>query len=123
MLCLSLATGEYMTIGENVVVQVDHIAGDSCKLMIQAPREVSVLRGEVLERSGRERPDCVFDTPRRHRRELPWNRSKDRALDSMRLLLSQMDGGDHDVQALRKQLDYMFPPQKKAKPLSEISSG
>ena len=54
MLCLNLSPGEYLTIGENVVVQMDRISGESCKLMIQAPREISILRGEVLEPDGRQ---------------------------------------------------------------------
>ena len=70
MLCLSLAPGQYMTIGEQVVVQLDRISGDRCKLMVAAPREVSVLRGEVLERTGGERPACVTDGPRWHRQEI-----------------------------------------------------
>ena len=64
MLCLALTQGEYLTIGGSVVVQLDRMSGDKCRLMIQAPREVPVLRGEVLEREGGERPDCVFDGPR-----------------------------------------------------------
>ena len=50
MLCLSLNQGEYMTIGENVVVQLDHVTGDRCRLVIHAPKEVPILRGKVLER-------------------------------------------------------------------------
>lgn len=64
MLSLTLATGEYLTIGDQVVIQIDRVAGDHCKLTIQAPREVPVVRGEVLERNGGERPECVFDSPR-----------------------------------------------------------
>ena len=60
MLCLTLAQGEYLTIGTDVVVQFDRMSGDHCKLVIQAPREIPVLRGEVLERSGGQRPACVF---------------------------------------------------------------
>ena len=52
MLCLNLMPGEYMTIGDSVVVQLDRIAGDRCKLMINAPKEIPVLRGKVLERTG-----------------------------------------------------------------------
>ena len=52
MLCLNLSPGEYMTIGENVVVQLDRISGDRCKLVVEAPREIPILRGEVLERQG-----------------------------------------------------------------------
>lgn len=112
MLCLNLASGEYMTIGGNVVVQLDRISGDSCKLMIQAPREIPVVRGEVLERNGAERPDCVFSGPRGHRKEIAWNRSKAQALNAMRKLLSQMDGHDSNVQTLRRQLNHMFPPEQ-----------
>jgi carbon storage regulator CsrA len=111
MLSLQLKTGDYMTIGEDVVVQLDHISGDRCKLMIQAPKDMTILRGEVLERTGGERPECVFDGPRRHRQEVIWNRGKTRALNSIRLLLSRMDNGDEDVKTLRRQLDFIFPPE------------
>ena len=103
-----------MTIGGNVVVQVDRIAGDRCKVVIHAPREIPVVRGEVLERDGEERPDCLHDVTRYHKREIPWNRSKAQALSAMRALLSRMDGRDGDVQALRRQLNHMFPPETKS---------
>lgn len=111
MLCLNLNQGEYITIGEDVVVQMERIVGDRCKLMVQAPREVPVVRGKVLERSGGQRPDCVVDGPRYHRKDIPWNQSKAQALAAMRQLLSQMDGIDSNVQTLRRQLDHMFPPE------------
>lgn len=126
MLCLNLNQGEYITIGEDVVVQLDRISGDRCKLMVQAPRDIPVLRGEVLERGGGERPSCILDAPRWHRQEIPWNRSKAQALAAMRALLSQMDGGDSNVQALRRQLNHLFPlvqKAEKAEPLTEVSSG
>lgn len=100
-----------MTIGEEVVVQLNHISGDRCRLMVQAPKDMAILRGEVLERTGGERPECVFDTPRRQRQEVVWNRGKTQALNSMRQLLSRMDSGDKDVKALRRQLDVIFPPE------------
>lgn len=121
MLCLHLAPGEYMTIGSDVVVQVDGIAGNRCKLLIQAPRQVPIVRGAVLERTGGERPDCVFDTPHWYKREVPWDRSKAQALQAMRKLLSQMDGRDDDVKALRRQLNHMFPTE--AKQPQEVSNG
>ena len=52
MLSLQLKTGDYMTIGGNVVVQLDRISGNRCKLMVQAPRDMAILRGEVLDRRG-----------------------------------------------------------------------
>ena len=61
MLCLTLNQGDYMTIGDDVVIQLDRITGDRCKVVIHAPREIPIVRGEVLERNGDQRPDCVFD--------------------------------------------------------------
>ena len=111
MLSLQLKTGDYMTIGEDVVVQLDRISGDRCKLMIQAPRDMTSLRGEVLERTGRERPDCIVDGPRRHRQEVLWNRNKSQVLAAMRRLLGQMDSENTEVRTLRRQLDFIFPPE------------
>ncbi len=111
MLSLHFRTGDYMTIGEDVVVQVDRISGDRCKLMVQAPKDMAILRGEVLERTGGERPKCVLDGPHRHRQEVFWDRNKTRTLISMRALLRRMDGADDNVKTLRRQLDYLFPPE------------
>ena len=111
MLSLQLKTGDYMTIGEDVVVQLDNISGDRCKLMIQAPRDMTILRGEVLERTGGERPDCIVDGPRRHRQEVLWNRNKSQVLAAMRRLLGQMDSENTEVRTLRRQLDFIFPPE------------
>lgn len=121
MLSLNLRPGEYMTIGGDVVVQLDRMSGDRCKLLIDAPRELTVLRGEVLERGGGQRPDCVLDAPRWRRREIPWDRSKAQALAAMRSLLARMDGRDGNVQALRRQLEHMFPSE--AKQANQVSSG
>jgi len=109
MLCLSLVPGEYLTIGGDVVVQYDRTVGERCRVVVYAPREVPILRGKVLERTGAPRPECVFDTPRWYKRELPWDRSKAQALDAMRALLSRMDGRDDDVKTLRRQLNHIFP--------------
>lgn len=121
MLCLNLNQGEYLTIGKDVVVQLDHISGDRCKLVVHAPREVSILRGEVLERTGGQRPQCVYDSHRYHKKEIIWDRSKAQALNAMRKLLSQMDGRDGNVQTLRRQLNHMFPIE--AERATEVSNG
>ena len=124
MLCLNLTPGEYMTIGENVVIQLDRISGDRCKLMVEAPREILILRGEVLERTGGERPACVFDGPRWHRKELVWTQNKAQALAAMRVLLSQMDGRDGNVKALQRQLNQIFPPAPRGETeQTEVSIG
>ena len=100
-----------MTIGEDVVVQLNDISGSRCKLMIEAPREIPILRGDLLERGGGERPECVCETPRRHKQGLAWNRNKSQALNSMRRILRQMDSGNEDIRTLRRQLDFIFPPE------------
>ena len=61
MLCITMRKGEYFKIGENVVVRFDHLNNERVHLSIEAPREVPIVRGKVLERSGGERPGCVYD--------------------------------------------------------------
>ena len=102
-----------MTIGDNVIIQLNDVSGSRCKLMVEAPREVPVVRGEVLERAGAERPECVMKTAPLSRSGpgLTWNRNKSQALIAMRRLLSQMDGGDDRVKDLRRQLDFLFPSE------------
>ena len=111
MLVLQLRAGEYMTIGDDVVIQVNDVSGDRCKLTIKAPREIPVIRGEVLERAGAERPEGVAEMSRRHQPGLSWNRNKSQTLIAMRRLLGQMDSGDENVKNLRRQLDFLFPPE------------
>lgn len=108
MLCISMKAGEYFTVGGNTVVQFDRLSGERVHLNINAPREVSILRGEVLERSGGQRPDCVYEKSPRYVRQLPWNRAKKKALLEMRETLAQMDDSP-EVQLLREKLDYIFP--------------
>jgi len=111
MLCLSLSPGEYLTVGENVVLQLDRLSGDRCKLLINAPREIPIVRGAALERHGGQRPESVIDKPRWHRSDVPpWDRSRAQALTAMRKLLSEMDGRDKNVRDLRRQLNHIFPP-------------
>ena len=123
MLCITMKRGEYFTVGGDTVILFDQLSGERAHLTIHAPREVPILRGEVLERDGGERPGCVFDARRRYRRELPWDRSKAQALSAMRLLLEQMDGADENVRALRRQLNCMFPAAGREAPTDQVSPG
>ncbi len=58
MLSLNLKDGEYLTIGQDIVIQV--FTTSTIRLSIQAPKDVTILRGEVLERNGEARPDCLY---------------------------------------------------------------
>jgi len=86
------------------------MSSNRCKFVIKAPKDVSVLRGAVLERTGEERPDCIIEKQRWHKREVVWDRSKAQALAAMRKRLCQMDGRDENVRDLRRQLNHIFPP-------------
>ena len=50
MLSLQLKSGEYITIGKDIVVQVFR-DGAVSRIAVKAPRELPILRGDVLERT------------------------------------------------------------------------
>ena len=56
MLFLQLRFGEYLTIGDDIVVQVLQDPAGRVRVGVKAPRELTVLRGEVWERNGASRP-------------------------------------------------------------------
>ena len=58
MLSLQLKSGEYLTIGDDIVVQVFE-QGGTIRVAVKAPRELPILRGEVRERDG-QRPDGLL---------------------------------------------------------------
>lgn len=63
MLFLQLKSGEYLTIGDEIAVQVFQETGDRIRVAVKAPRDVSILRGEVRERLGTERPEGLVGPP------------------------------------------------------------
>ena len=65
MLKLSMLPEDYMIINGDIVVQVARVAGGRADVAIHARREVPIVRGEVLERQGGQRP---VGPPRRKRR-------------------------------------------------------
>ena len=63
MLSLQLQSGDYITIGDDIIVQVSKANGAQIRVSIQAPRDVPIVRGEVLERDGIARPDSLLNRP------------------------------------------------------------
>lgn len=63
MLFLQLKSGEYLTIGDNIAIQVFQETGNRIRVGINAPRSVAVLRGEVRERNGEDRPEGLKGLP------------------------------------------------------------
>ena len=49
MLALTRKVGERIVIGDNIVLTVVDIKGDSIRLGIDAPREIKIYRGEIYE--------------------------------------------------------------------------
>ena len=49
MLSLRLKSGEYLTIGEDITVQVFQDRGNSIEVAIDAPRDLPILRGKLFE--------------------------------------------------------------------------
>lgn len=112
MLCITMQRGDYFTVGGDTIVQYDRLNGERIHLNIHAPREVPILRGEVLERGGGRRPDCVYEPDSRPVRQIPWDQTKKAALDQLRHTLEEMDNGP-EVRRMREMLDRIFPQQQK----------
>lgn len=62
MLTLRLKSGEYLTIGKDIAVQVFHKKGDCLEVAVEAPKDVIVLRGELYERDN-QRPEFLREKP------------------------------------------------------------
>lgn len=108
MLCITMRAGDYVTLGQDTVVQFERLNGDRARIMIHAPREVPILRGDVLEREGGKRPACVLDVPEPYIRQLPWNHKKKEALAELRDTLAHMEDSP-ETQRIREKLDAIFP--------------
>lgn len=52
MLVLSRKAGEIIHVGDAITIEVRRVAGNRVALAIDAPREVQVLRGELLADEG-----------------------------------------------------------------------
>ena len=116
MLKLTMIADEYITIGGGVVVQLIRAAGGRADVAVEAPREVPIVRGTVLERQGGQRPACLDPPPKRRARRrkdqiFRWNDDKERAVRVMERALERLDqsGAGEDVKVLRAQLERIVP--------------
>ncbi len=113
MLCVTLLPGGYFTVGSDIVIQFDRLSGERVHLVINAPREVPIVRGEVLERQGGQRPACVKEISPRCVHQLPWDHAKKQALAELRRELEQM-GGSPEARSIREKLNRIFPSRSQA---------
>jgi len=116
MLKLSLLPEEYLTINGDIVVQLSRVAGGRAYLAINADRSVPIVRGEVLEREGGQRPACLEPpsgkAPKHHRDWLfRWNDDRERAVKAMQQVMDRLEqnGAGEEVKALRTQLGRIIP--------------
>lgn len=54
MLVLGRKPGEYVVIGENIIVKVVRSEEGDLRLAIDAPRDINIVRGEVFEANQKE---------------------------------------------------------------------
>lgn len=115
MLKLTLLPDDYLTIGGDIVVQLMRAGGGKADVAVQAPREVPVLRGAVLERQGGQRPACLAPPAKKahaHRDQVfYWNDDRERAVRKMRRVLDQLEltGVADEAKTLRDQLNRIIP--------------
>lgn len=63
MLKLSLRPGEYLMIGENVKVIFTGGTGNNLRIMVDAPKEISVVRNKAAEKAGTVEPIKYYKEP------------------------------------------------------------
>ncbi len=63
MLRLSIKPGEYLTIGGNVKVIFTGGSGRNLKIMVDAPKEVAVVRSKAAEKAGEAGPSPYYPDP------------------------------------------------------------
>ena len=121
MLSLRLKSGEYISIGQNIAVQVFKQAGDSFQVAVKAPREVPVLRGEVLERSSgrpgglrenRSKPPSEVKADAKRLAALAKREERKAAVKEMGLIIDRLEAksteGCAELQEMRRLLSQII---------------
>ena len=116
MLKLTLLPDEYLTVNGDIVVQLLRVAGGRADVAVEAPREMPIVRGAVLERSGGQRPACLAPPPKKKPRYyrdqvFRWNDDRERAVRVMKQTLDRLEqkGSREEAEILRRQLDRIVP--------------
>lgn len=116
MLKLTLLPEEYLTISDDIVVQLMRVAGGRADVAIEAPRSFPIVRGAVLERQGGKRPACLAPPSgkkaKAYRDQIfRWNDDRERAVRIMKRVFDQLEqsGAGEEVKILRTQLERIIP--------------
>ncbi|NLM22374.1 MAG: carbon storage regulator CsrA [Peptococcaceae bacterium] len=70
MLVLSRKAGQSILIGHNIEVRIIEIQGDQVKIGINAPKDISILRKELMDEVRKANRDAVVDSARLSLEEL-----------------------------------------------------
>ena len=117
MLCITMRRGEYFTVDGDTVILVDQLSGERAHLTIHAPRDVAIVRGAVLERSGNPPPACVAELSARKRAKyrpeavFRWNSEREKAVRRMEQVAERLEksGSMEEAEILRAQLAQIVP--------------
>ena len=115
MLMLTITPDDYVTINGNIVIKVAEASPTRIRLCIDADRSVPIVRGEVLERNGGERPDWVDQAPSRRAWDkvvYRWSNKKERAARAVEETISRLEasGAAEEAAKLRRELADIIPP-------------
>ena len=117
MLCITMRRGEYVTVDGDTVILVDQLSGERAHLTIHAPRDVAIVRGAVLERSGNPPPACLAELSARKRAKyrpeavFRWNSEREKAVRRMEQVAERLEksGSMEEAEILRAQLAQIVP--------------
>ena len=117
MLCITMRRGEYFTVDGDTVILVDQLSGERAHLTIHAPRDVAIVRGAVLERSGNPPPACLAELSARKRAKyrpeavFRWNSEREKAVRRMEQVAERLEksGSMEEAEILRAQLARIVP--------------
>jgi carbon storage regulator len=59
MLALTRKIGERIMIGDNIIITVAELKGDSVRLAVEAPRDVKIYRAEIYQAIAEENKQAV----------------------------------------------------------------
>ena len=109
MLQLTLTPGDYFVVNGTIIVQVHRVEGGRAHVAVEAPREIPIVRGAVLERQGGERPACLLPVPEQSRRYqwTLWDQEKEDTVRALRNLLDRLEGPE--AEKLRLRLERLAP--------------
>ena len=117
MLCITMKRGEYFTVDGDTVILFDQLSGERAHLTIHAPRDVAIVRGAVLERSGNPPPACLAELSARKRAKyrpeavFRWNSEREKAVRRMEQVAERLEksGSMEEAEILRAQLAQIVP--------------